>query len=137
MHGEVGDVAVAGDRDVEVADALLAAAGEHARAGLDGDADVEVGAPLLAEAARPAGGEVADGPAGARVAAEDRGDVDLGVLAGLIETLGPEGDVHGGAGAQVAVVLVGAEQGGEVGDDPGLGEAAAALELAGLGRRSW
>jgi hypothetical protein len=51
---------------------------------------------------------------------------------GRVEALGPEGDVDGGAGAQVAVVLVGAEEGGEVVDDPGLGEAAAALELAGL-----
>jgi hypothetical protein len=52
------------------------------------------------------------------------------VLAGGVEALGPEGDVDLGVGAQVAVLLIGGEQGGEVVDDPGLGEAAAALELA-------
>jgi hypothetical protein len=73
---EVGDVAVAGDGDVEVADLLLAAGREHAGAGLDGDADVEVGPLALAQSCKAGGREVALGPGGARVAAEDGVDVD-------------------------------------------------------------
>jgi hypothetical protein len=102
---EVVDVAVAGDRDVEVADLLGAAGGEHAGAGLDGDAHVEVGATALAQRLEAGGAEVALGPGRRGVAAQDGVDVDGGVLAGAIEALGPEGDGDDGAGAQVAAVL--------------------------------
>ena len=127
---QVGDVAVAGDRDVEVADLLAAPRGEHARAGLDGDAHVEVGASSGQQLAQAGRVEVAGGPRGAGLPAQDRGDVDLGVLARAVEALGPEGDAEAGARAQVAAVLVALEQRAEVVDHVGLGEAAATLELA-------